>query len=189
MVTTNDEALAEKVGVLRNHGARPSAEERAGGPRPDLLPDFDDLGYNYRMTDIQAAIGRVQLGKMDAFIEGRRRWAQFYEQELGGLPWLEVPRTPEGLQHCWQSYVLRVDPARAPHERNALMRNLYALGINTRPGTHACHMLGLYRDRLGLSADDYPHARDCDQQSIAIPLHNRMSPDDYAYVAQAIQGL
>jgi dTDP-4-amino-4,6-dideoxygalactose transaminase len=82
MVTTNDDELAEKVNVLRNHGASISEEQRHHGAQPYLLPEFNALGFNYRMTDLQGAVGVVQLRKLDGFIAERQRWASFYEQEL-----------------------------------------------------------------------------------------------------------
>jgi dTDP-4-amino-4,6-dideoxygalactose transaminase len=66
------------------------------------------------------------------------------------------------------------------------MERLQALGVATRPGTHAVHMLGLYRQRFGFSPDDFPAARDADAYSIALPLHNKMTEDDYRYVAMAL---
>ena len=69
------------------------------------------------------------------------------------------------------------------------MERLQAQGVSTRPGTHAVHMLGLYADRLGLQPADYPNARDCDSNSMAIPLHNRMTSEDFAHVAEAIDAL
>ena len=69
------------------------------------------------------------------------------------------------------------------------MERLQAAGIATRPGTHAVHMLGYYRDRLGLAPGDCPAARDCDRQSMAIPLHNRMSNEDYRRVVDALLSL
>ena len=73
--------------------------------------------------------------------------------------------------------------------RNALMERLQAAGISTRPGTHAVHMLGLYRDRFGLSPDDFPGARDCDANTMAIPLHNRMSHEDHQHVIDTLCAL
>ena len=69
MITTNDDDLGHKLQVLRNHGASTSEEERHNGPKPFILPDFNVLGYNYRMTDLQGAIGKVQLKKLDYFIK------------------------------------------------------------------------------------------------------------------------
>lgn len=189
MVTTNDTALADTVNRLRNHGASVSEEQRHHGPRPYVLPDFNLLGFNYRMTDLQGAVGLVQLAKLDRFIAERRQWADYYSRELASLDWLRTPVTPEGYGHGWQSYVCTVDENRAPRPRNEIMQSLQERGISTRPGTHAVHMLGLYREKYGLNPDDFPAARDCDRYSMAIPLHNRMSAEDYAYVVAALRDL
>ena len=75
MVTTNNDQLAEQMNMLRNHGASISEEQRHHGPKPYILPDFNLLGFNYRMTDLQGAVGLVQLEKMEQFISERQRWA------------------------------------------------------------------------------------------------------------------
>lgn len=187
MVTTRDAKLAEQANSLRNHGASISEEQRHAGPRPFLLPDFNVLGFNYRMTDLQGAVGLVQLMKMDAYIAERQRWAAYYERELAGIPWIRTPSVPEGSVHGWQSYVCFIDESLAPAPRNAIMERLLGEGINTRPGTHAVHMLGYYRNRFGIKPDEYPASRDCDQHSMAIPLHNRMDASDYARVVAALR--
>ena len=153
------------------------------------MADFGHLGYNYRMTDLQGAVGLVQLGKLDRFIEERQHWAEFYHRELSDVPWLHTPPIPAGYRHGWQAYVCYVDEARAPMPRNAIMEELQALGVSTRPGTHAVHILGVHRERFGYSPDDFPGARDCDQYSMAIPLHNRMTSEDFQYVVDAIKAI
>jgi dTDP-4-amino-4,6-dideoxygalactose transaminase len=189
MLTTNDPQLAETADRLRNHGASVSEEQRHRGPRPYLLPEFNLLGFNYRMTDLQGAVGLVQLTKLDRYVAERDRWAAWYIDELARVPWLRMPQRPVDGGHAWQAFVTYVDPERAPRPRNALMEQLQRAGVSTRPGTHAVHLLGYYRDRFGLSADDFPGARDCDAQTMAIPLHNRMNADDFAYVVDAIKKL
>lgn len=186
MVTTNDARLAARANSLRNHGADISEEQRHVAPKPYLLADFNLAGFNYRMTDLQGAVGLVQLGKMDRYIDERQKWAEFYARELAEIAWLRVPRVPAGCRHGWQSYVSYVDEKKAGMPRNEIMDRLMQKGINTRPGTHAVHMLGYYRTKLGLKPGDFPAARDCDRYSMAIPLHNRMSEDDYRYVAHAL---
>jgi len=186
MVTTNDDALAARIDVLRNHGASVSEEQRHRGPQPYLLPEFNLLGFNYRMTDLQGAVGSVQLAKLDRFLAERREWAEFYARELAGLDWLFTPHCPSHCEHGWQTYVCRVDESTAPAPRNEIMRRLESQGVSTRPGTHAVHRLGLYRSRFGFRDDDFPGARDCDRLTMAIPLHNGMTPDDYRYVVDAL---
>jgi perosamine synthetase len=189
MLTTSDGALAARAEILRNHGASVSEEIRHHGPRPYLLPAYDVLGFNYRMSDLQGAVGLAQLRKLDGFIEERQRWAEYYWNELRDIPWLRLPHVPAGWRHAWQAFVCYVDPQRAPLPRNEIMERLHAQGIATRPGTHAVHMLGYYRNRFGYRPDDLPGARDCDRNSMAIPLHNRMAPEDYEYVVQTIKAL
>jgi len=189
MITTNDDQLAETIGVLRNHGASVSEEQRHFGPKPYILPEFNLLGFNYRMTDLQGAVGLVQLGKLDQLIAERQQWAEFYSQELAGIEWLRTPIVPKGYAHGWQAYVCFVDESQAPMSRNEMMEKLQSQGISTRPGTHAVHMLGYYKDRFGIKPEDYPNARNCDRWSMAIPLHNRMSEEDYQCIVGALKQL
>ncbi|MBF0267961.1 MAG: DegT/DnrJ/EryC1/StrS family aminotransferase [Alphaproteobacteria bacterium] len=189
MVTTNHADLAVMIDRMRNHGATVSEEQRHRGPRPYLLPDFDILGYNYRMTDLQGAIGLVQLGKLDFFIEERSQWAAWYRSELEGIDWLRLPDEPTYGRHAWQAYVTYVDPSKAPMPRNQMMERLQESGISTRPGTHAIHMLGFYKSSFSIHGDDFPASRDCDLNSMAIPLHNRMVEADYAYVVKMLKAL
>jgi len=187
MLTTDDDGIAERARQFRNHGATVSEEERHSGPRPYLLPEFDVLGFNYRMTDLQGAVGRVQIGRLEGFVTERGRWAAWYREQLAGLDWLRTPTEPADGRHAWQAFVCRVDPKRAPLPRNAIMERLKQRGIAIRPGTHAVHMLAYYRERYGFAPDDFPHARDADANSMALPLHNKMSADDYAYVVEALR--
>ena len=184
MLTSNDSRLMETAEKLRNHGAEISEEQRHHGPQPYLLPDFNLLGFNYRMTDLQGAIGVVQLAKLDAFIDERQKWADFYFEALGEISWLTMPEQPANGRHAWQAFVTRVSP---DVDRNAVMAQLHEAGIATRPGTHAIHTLGYYRDRFGFAPDDLPEARDCQAQTMAIPLHNVMADSDYESVVVALR--
>ncbi|MBT5073846.1 MAG: DegT/DnrJ/EryC1/StrS family aminotransferase [Kordiimonadaceae bacterium] len=189
MVTTNDDALAEKMVILRNHGASVSAEVRHQGAKPYLLPDFNHLGFNYRMSDVQAAIGLVQITKLRKFITERQYWADYYAKELADINWLRTPAIPQNCSPAYQAYVCFVDESKSPMPRNDIMEYLQENGIYTRPGTHAVHMLGYYKDNYSLKTDDYPNARDADQFSMAIPLHNKMTADDYAYVVDKLKNI
>jgi len=189
MITTNDNDLAAKVSMLRNHGASISEEQRHHGPKPYILPDFDDLGFNYRMTDFQGAIGLVQLKKLDQFIDERQKWARFYMKELSSLEWLRLPTFSDEYKHGWQSFVTMVDEEKSPLSRNDLMEYLQDKGISTRPGTHAVHMLGYYKNRFGIKAEDYPGAMLANNCSMSIPLHNKMVAEDYTYVVQQLLSL
>jgi perosamine synthetase len=188
MLTTADAAVAERASCLRNHGASVPEETRHRGAKPYQLPDFEVLGFNYRMSDIQGAIGLVQLRKLDAFIAEREAWARWYEAELGGLRWLATPKAPQDCRHAWQAYVCLVDDD-ARLSRDGLMERLMGRGIATRPGTHAITTLGLYRTRFNIGPNDFPVAAMLERQTIALPLHNRMSATDFRRVVEALSAI
>lgn len=188
MLTTDDDALAERAVRLRNHGASVPEEARHAGPRPWLLPAFEELGFNYRMTDVQAAIGKVQLSKLDGFVAERERWARWYLDELAAVPWLEGPAVPNECSHAWQAFVT-VIAGDAPLERDELMQRLHEAGVSTRPGTHAISRLGYYRERFDLRPGGYPVAEMLHERSLALPLHNRMSAADYHYVVEQLKAI
>jgi len=184
MILTADPAVARRIRQLRNHGLR-EAEPGALPPPRTQLAEVDVLGFNYRLTDVQAAIGLVQLAKLDQFIVERAEWACWYARELADIPWLRMPDRPDHYDHAWQSFVVVVAED-APLLRDDLMARLQEKGIATRPGTHAIPELAYYRARFGFRRDQFPVASRLLARSMAIPLHNRMTPDDYRYVVEAL---
>lgn len=188
MLTTQNADLADRAERMRNHGAGVPEEVRHSGPAPYLMPAFEELGFNYRMTDLQGAVGLVQLGKLDRFIAERQRWARWYQQALARLQWLQMPYVPEDCDHAWQAFVTVVSPE-APMPRNQVMERLQSAGVSTRPGTHAVPKLGYYRKSLGIDPDAFPVASMLDSQSMALPLHNRMTEEDFQHVVDTLAGL
>ncbi len=189
MITTNDDKLAEVISNLRNHGASISEEQRHHGAKPYILPDFNMLGYNYRMTDLQAAVGIVQLKKLDLFIDERENWSKFYDEQLKTIPWLKTPTVHPDYKHGWQSYVIYIDESKSPISRNDIMEKLQQMGVSTRPGTHAPHMLNYYAEKYNIKPDDFPGARDCNNYSMSIPLFNKMTKEDYDYVVYCLKSI
>ncbi|NOT37109.1 MAG: DegT/DnrJ/EryC1/StrS family aminotransferase [Saprospiraceae bacterium] len=187
MLTTNNDSLAEKMNCLRNHGASLSEEQRHKGPKPYILPEFDMVGYNYRMTDLQGAVGVVQLQKLKQFIDFRNQWAGYYTQELSSIEWIQTPYIPDNYAHGWQSYVTYIDESKSPLSRNELMEFLQQNGVATRPGTHAVHMLNYYKKKYNIKASDFPNAFKADQQSMSIPLHNLMKEEDFQYIVNLLK--
>jgi len=187
MLTTNNDSIAEHLDKLRNHGASISEEQRHQGPKPFILSAFDIVGYNYRMTDLQGALGTVQIKKLDQFIDERQKWAAYYSDNLKAISWLRTPQVPDGYKHGWQSYVLFINEETSPLKRNDMMEALQQKGISTRPGTHAVHMLGAYATRFNINPQDYPGAFACDQYSMSIPLHNKMVKEDFDYIIAALK--
>jgi len=186
MITTARTELAERMAQFRNHGATVSEEQRHLGPRPHLLPGFPVLGYNYRMTDLQGAVGVVQLARLDRLIDERAERANWYRRRLSGLGWLRLPDEPEGMRHGWQSFVCGVEP---PFDAVAVMDALEAAGIASRPGTHAVHTLSYYVERFGFRPEDLPGALQAAGRSLALPLHNRMTDEDFQRIAAVLDRL
>lgn len=189
MVTTNDDAHGETVNMLRNHGASISEEQRHHGPKPFILPDFNILGFNYRMTDLQGAVGVVQMAKLDRLITERHSAALAYNKALSSIDWIQTPEINDDYKHGWQSYILLIDESKAPMTRNEMMEKLQEQGVSTRPGTHAVHMLGYYAKKYGYLPEDLPNAKIANDTAMAIPFHNRMSAEDYEYVVESIKSL
>ena len=187
MITTNDDRLAEIISTLRNHGASISEEQRHHGAKPYILPDFNMLGYNYRMTDLQAAVGIVQLKKLDLFIDERAQWAKYYDEQLKDIDWIRTPTVATEYKHGWQSYVVYIDETKSPMKRNEMMEKLQQMGVSTRPGTHAPHMLGYYANKYNIKANEFSGAKDCNDFSMSIPLFNKMTKEDYEYVVYCLK--
>jgi dTDP-4-amino-4,6-dideoxygalactose transaminase len=196
MITTADEALAEKLRQLRDHGAAMSDLQRHLGPRPYLLADHPEAGYNQRMTDLQAALGVAQMQRAEAIVAERRRLAAAYDAAFAELSWLRTPTAPAGYEHGYQSYPCMFDPEgvaqgrieSVKEARNAWMEALQRQGISTRPATHAVHMLTFYREKYGLRPEDFPGAYAANHCSISLPLFHGMSEAEHHHVVAAVQG-
>jgi perosamine synthetase len=178
MLTTQNTELAMTAEKMRNHGAEVSEEERHSGPAPYLLPEFNLLGFNYRMTDLQGAIGVEQLKKLDTFVSERDDQANYYREQLSDVKWMSLPSKPSNGVHAWQAYVTRVIGPNAAELRNKVMESLESKEIATRPGTHAIHLLGFYANKYGFKPSDFPNSLIANETSMAIPLHNRLTRDD-----------
>jgi len=189
VVTTDDDVLAATLDMYRNNGATLSEEARHRGPRPYELPEFPVFGYNYRMTDLQAAVATVQLGKLDRFIEERRILAQRFDEKLRRLSWIRPPARPQAYDHAFQAYVVMVDEQSAPRSRNDVLAHMQSRGIAGRPGTHSVVGLAAYRKHYKTDPANFPVATHVEQQSIALPLHSHMGPDDVDRVVSALEEL
>lgn len=189
VVTTNDDRLAALVDTYRNHGASISEEVRHRGPKPYELPEFKVFGFNYRLTDVQAAIATVQLEKLDSFIAARRELAELYDAKLQQFDWITAPLRPENQTHALQAYVALVDETRAPASRNDVLAHLQASGIGGRPGTHSIVGLDAYRKTYGTDPANFPISTRIEATSIALPLHNHMNQTDVDRVVAALAAL
>lgn len=194
MIVTNDEETAMKCRILRDHGAVASDLVRHQSQTGYLLTAFEQLGFNYRMTDLQAALGVCQMHKLNEIQTSRRHLAARYDEALADLEGLSTPRVPEGSVHGYQAYVCRLTGLsddlgnlQTLHEkRNRIMQALQSDGVSTRQGTHAVHSLGLYHRKYGLRPDDFPAAYAADRLTMAIPLYSGMSVEEQDRVIESL---
>jgi perosamine synthetase len=190
MVTTSRAGVAAAVRSMRDHGAA----VRAGEPS-FLLPDYDELGYNYRLTDLQAAIGCAQLDRAEFILAQRRHRARIYDEALASFGWLRTPRVPPHMEHGYQAYVCLFAPEEPSianadaleARRNLLMTRLDQRGIATRQGTHAPVLRKLYRERFGIDPAAFPNAVLAEKLSLALPLYPQMTDEEQERVIDALR--
>lgn len=197
MLTTDNPEIAAKVQSLRDHGAAVSdlARHEKGG---FVLPAFDIRGYNYRMTDIQGAIGVEQMKKFPWILDKRIEKAKRYDEELKDVDWLQTPYVPKGYKHSYQSYVtlvrnpkfkrLTLDVIQELNQfRNKIMASLEEKGIATRQGTHAVHTLNYYKRKYSINDADYLNPLAADRLSMTLPLYPQMTDEEQEYVIEHIK--
>jgi perosamine synthetase len=190
MLTTARADWDEAARTLRDHGADRSDLARHGAERAFLLADFNQLGFNYRMTDIQGALGCAQMERADWILHERRRRAALYDEAFADVDWLRTPTTPADDVHGYQCYCCLFAPE-APtfensdrlHEwRNRVMSRLEERGIATRQGTHAPVSTRLYSRKYDLRDENFPGAVVAERLSLALPLYPDMTDADQELV-------
>jgi perosamine synthetase len=174
MVLTDSDTVAARVAEIRNHGIRVT-----GGK-----PEFVAPGYNFRMNEIEAALGMAQMKHLDRFIE-RRRWvAGLYGELLAGVDGVVPPAEPEGYTHTYQSYVVMTDGS---IDRDHLIDDLRKQGVESGIGTYALHVQPYYRDLLGHRPGDFPNSFRALRQSLSLPMYPSMTEDEVLLVVEALK--
>ena len=182
MVTTDDAEWAARLRRLREHGMNASAAQRHASSKP-ILESYLEVGYNYRMTDIQAAVGLVQLGKLDAMLDRRRALAARYRELLADVPGLTPIADPAHGQGNFQSFwVLLSEPF--PTGRDALLEALAEAGVSARRGIMASHLEPAYR---GHSAAPLPVTERISRDSLILPLFHTMTGDQQDRVVAVLR--
>jgi dTDP-4-amino-4,6-dideoxygalactose transaminase len=184
MILTDDATQAARLRLLRQHGMSVSDLARHAADRV-VCEEYLCVGYNYRMTDIQAAIGIEQMKKLDAIVTRRCELADRYAELLAGHPWLQTPHVPDYAAPNFQSYPVQLS-ADAPLGRDELMQRLLAAGIATRRGIMLAHEEPAYRNR-GTSAH-LPVSEQASRRSLLLPLYPALSFQEQDYVVDHLYG-
>lgn len=182
MILTGDAAHAARLRLLRQHGMSVPDTVRHGAKRV-ILERYVCVGYNYRMTDVQAAIGIEQMKKLDPIVRRRRELAAHYAEALAGHPWLQPPFVPEYAETNFQSYPVQLTAA-APIARDDLMQRFLDAGIATRRGIMLSHREPPYEGSV--PAAMLPRSELASRQSLLLPMFSEMSTDQQDRVLAAI---
>lgn len=185
-VATNDPELHRRLLDLRNHGIV-KEPERLRHPQGPWYYEMQALGFNYRLTDIQAALGISQLDKLDSFIARRRRIVCAYNRAFGDLPRVRIPWERPGVFSAFHLYVLRVDFAALGKTRALVMSELRERGIGTQVHYIPVHLQPYYRERFGTRPGDLPLAEALYARSLSLPLYPAMRQGDVARVIRSVR--
>jgi dTDP-4-amino-4,6-dideoxygalactose transaminase len=173
MVVTNNSELSKRMQTLRSHGSI----------RGSHYLEFIDAGFNYRLSDINSAIGIIQMGRLNQILNKRREVAMWYNDLFSNLEFLRTPTSPNNYTHSYQSYVLLLD---GELDRNKMIDDLRALNVEATLGTYSLHLQPYFRDRFQLVDGDYPNSTRAHKSALTIPVFNTMTFADAKFVANSI---
>jgi dTDP-4-amino-4,6-dideoxygalactose transaminase len=179
MVTTNNNDLAEKIRYLSVFGMKSAWERQSSGIFS--VPEFHDLGYNYKMSDITAAVGYTQLKKLDKIIDQKRQSAAIYDSLLEKNPCIKKPFVSKDVFHVYQSYVALFNKK---IDRNVIVQKLLQDGIQTQIGTYSCHIQPVYHSR-----NICLNSIDIFRRAIALPLYYHLKKEEIYDIGNKIEEL
>ena len=204
VIITNDHRINELARSLREHGAVKSDHDRHVSGKPHQMSNYPYLGFNMRMTDMQAAVGIAQYEKLEEILRRKHQLAREYQENLSDVSWLRLPAIPQGHTHAFQTYctlfkpqetydALEKNDARSldllHEQRNKVMDRLHQKGIMTRPGTHALHIQEYYQKKYGYDKMDFPRAYAADRLTMALPFYPTITPEEKAWLFEQIKNI
>ncbi len=173
MITTSRADYADRLRLMRQHGMSISDTQRHSAPKV-VIENYVCVGYNYRTTDIQAAIGLEQMKRLDGLVARRRELAAGYTKGLRRHPWLRAPYVPDDAEPNFQSYAVHLAPE-APRSRDELMQKLLEQGIAARRGIMLAHLEPASAD---LASRPLPLSERASARSLLLPLYPQMTNED-----------
>lgn len=185
-VTTNDEKLYKKLCMLRSHGTTKDENLLTKNPGPWYY-EMQSLGFNYRMTDMQAALGVSQLNKLEFFKKRRREVIAMYNKAFAGMKFLKTPVEPENVCSCFHLYATQIDYSALGKTRTQVMQELREKGIGTQVHYIPVSTQPYYKNTFGYTDGDYPVAEKYYEQELSLPLYPGLSDDDVNSVIKAVK--
>ena len=179
IVVTNDDRIAFMVRSLRNQGRDPEGGWLAH-PR---------LGFNYRMNDMQAALGTVQMRRLDEILAKRDRVAKWYQERLAGEQRISMQQVPAGAKISWFVFVVRLSDEYKPARRDEILEKLRAHGIGCNVYFPPIHLQEFYQKDLGYKPGDFPITEALSARTMALPFYNHLSEADVDFVVKTLKSL
>jgi perosamine synthetase len=173
MITTNDDELADRVRLLRSHG----------GVRIGSWYRYEEAGFNYRLSDIQGAMGIAQMQKLPTLLEKKRTLASMLRDRVAPIAGVKPPGEPAWGGHIYQSFVVMVDE---PLDRDRLVHALREKGIEATLGTYALHDQPFFQRTFGYTTGQLPNSHAAFNRTLALPLYPQMSEGDVETVARCL---
>ena len=185
-VTTNDEKLYQKLLMLRSHGTTKDEKLLTKNPGPWYY-EMQSLGFNYRMTDMQAALGYSQLQKLFFFKKKRREVVAMYNKAFTGMKYLKTPTEPETVSSCFHLYATQIDFTALGKTRSQVMAELREKGVGTQVHYIPVPTQPFYKNTFSYKDGDYPKAERYYEQELSLPLYPGLSDNDVNMVIKAIK--
>jgi len=186
MVTTTNERCAERMKIMRLHGISRDAWNRYSS-EGSWRYDVQEAGYKYNLTDLQAAIGLVQLAKCDAMCAARKRIAERYNAAFSSNPALQIPTVRHDRQSSWHLYILRLRPQILGFGRDEFMAALKARRIGTSVHFIPLHLHTYYQRKFGYRRGDFPNAEAQYDRCLSLPIFPSMQEEDVERVIDAVE--
>jgi len=180
MVITNNNKIAEDCNSLRNQG------------RGKMTGEWNwlshvQLGYNYRISDINCALGIAQMARIKEILAKRQRVANLYNKKIGEVPEIEIPYIDSGVKMSWFVYVIKLKEGYSEEKRNAVLKKLKKAGVGCQNYFPCIHLQPLYKKKFGYKPGDFPISEDISQRTIALPFHNNLKEKEIDYVVKALR--
>ena len=174
ILATNSDELAKQISILRTHG----------GIRGELYLSFVEAGFNYRLSDVLAAIGLAQTRKLSTIVKQRQELGSKYNEILKNVDMVTVPQVPSERSHTYQSYVVMLSDE---IDRDEVIRQMKTNGVETTLGTYALHAQPYFENSLHVNASEFPVAERAFRQSLTLPLWPGMSHEQVSYVCETLE--
>lgn len=194
ILTTNNKKLYFLLKKIKNHGTVVSGFIRSKSKYGTLTPEHDVIGLNFRLSDIHAALGLPQMGKISFILKERERCAEFYSKSLKNIEWLKLPIIPKDCKPNSQQFVCLIKKSffdnnieKANKFRDNLMFYLRGQNVETRQASHAIHLLSYYKSKYNLEEQDFPNSYEADKLSMALPSYTGLEHEKLKYVVEKIK--